>query len=151
MWWADSLEKTLMLGKTEGRRRGRQDEMGGWHHRRSGPVAHLCLTLLWPCELQHARLPCPSLPSWVCSKFEAWHAAVLGVTKNQTWLSGQTTRLELFFPCSSVWDLIPYSIRSYTVAYCGNIDAAVTCPPPSTPGNLWAWMGKKSIFMYNEF
>ena len=30
----DSLEKTLMLGKTEGRRRkGRQeDEMVGWHH-----------------------------------------------------------------------------------------------------------------------
>ena len=29
----DSLGKTLMLGKTEGRRRrGRQDEMVGWHH-----------------------------------------------------------------------------------------------------------------------
>ena len=33
----DSLEKTLMLGKIEGRRRrGRQDEMAGWHHRRNG-------------------------------------------------------------------------------------------------------------------
>ena len=30
---ANSLEKTLMLGKAEGRRkRGRQDEMVGWHH-----------------------------------------------------------------------------------------------------------------------
>ena len=30
---ANSLEKTLMLGKIEGRRRrGRQDEMVGWHH-----------------------------------------------------------------------------------------------------------------------
>ena len=30
---ADSFEKTLMLGKIEGRRkRGRQDEMVGWHH-----------------------------------------------------------------------------------------------------------------------
>ena len=29
----DSLEKTLMLGKIESRRRrGRQDEMVGWHH-----------------------------------------------------------------------------------------------------------------------
>ena len=29
----DSLEKTLMLGWIGGRRRrGRQDEMGGWHH-----------------------------------------------------------------------------------------------------------------------
>ena len=35
-----SLEKTLMLGKTEGRkRRGRQrteDGMAGWHHRFNG-------------------------------------------------------------------------------------------------------------------
>ena len=30
---AYSLEKTLMLGKSEGkRRRGKQDEMAGWHH-----------------------------------------------------------------------------------------------------------------------
>ena len=29
----DSLEKTLMLGKLEDRRRrGQQDEMVGWHH-----------------------------------------------------------------------------------------------------------------------
>ena len=30
----DSLEKTLMLGKIEGRReKGTEDEMVGWHHR----------------------------------------------------------------------------------------------------------------------
>ena len=35
---ADSFEKTLMLGKIEGRRRrGRtEDEMAGWHHRLNG-------------------------------------------------------------------------------------------------------------------
>ena len=33
----DSLEKTLMLGRTGGRRRRRrQDEMVGWHHWRDG-------------------------------------------------------------------------------------------------------------------
>ena len=33
----DSLEKTLMLGKTEGRRRrGQQDGMVGWHYRLDG-------------------------------------------------------------------------------------------------------------------
>ena len=33
MWRYDSLEKTLMLGKTEGRRRrGRQRIRGWWHH-----------------------------------------------------------------------------------------------------------------------
>ena len=37
MWRADSFEKTLMLGKIEGgRRRGRWDEMVGWHHRLDG-------------------------------------------------------------------------------------------------------------------
>ena len=35
MWRADSLEKTLMLGKIEGRRRSgwtTENEMAGWHH-----------------------------------------------------------------------------------------------------------------------
>ena len=33
----DSLEKTLVLGKVEGRRRrGQQDEVVGWHHRLDG-------------------------------------------------------------------------------------------------------------------
>ena len=33
----DSLEKTLMLGKTEGRRRkGRQNKVVRWHHRLDG-------------------------------------------------------------------------------------------------------------------
>ena len=34
MWKADSLEKTLMLGKIVGRRT--EDEMVGWHHRLNG-------------------------------------------------------------------------------------------------------------------
>ena len=35
---ADSLEKILMLGKIEGRRRkgGAENEMVGWHHRLNG-------------------------------------------------------------------------------------------------------------------
>ena len=34
---ADSFEKTLMLGKTEGEETGTtEDEMFGWHHRLSG-------------------------------------------------------------------------------------------------------------------
>ena len=36
----DSLEKTLMLGKTEGRRRREtEDEMVGWHHQLNGHQA----------------------------------------------------------------------------------------------------------------
>ena len=33
---ADSLEKTLMLGKIEGRRTTTEDEMVGWHHQLNG-------------------------------------------------------------------------------------------------------------------
>ena len=37
MWRTDSLEKTLMLGKIEGRRKsGQEDEMVGWHHQLNG-------------------------------------------------------------------------------------------------------------------
>ena len=38
MWRTNSLEKTFLLGKTEGRRRRgvTEDEMVGWHHRLSG-------------------------------------------------------------------------------------------------------------------
>ena len=32
----DSLEKTLMLEKIEGRRRGKKDKMVGWHHQLDG-------------------------------------------------------------------------------------------------------------------
>ena len=32
----DSLEKAVMLEKTEGRRRGWQDEKVGWHHKLNG-------------------------------------------------------------------------------------------------------------------
>ena len=32
----DSLEKSLMLGQIEGGRKGREDEMVGWHYRLNG-------------------------------------------------------------------------------------------------------------------
>ena len=81
--------KTLMLGKTEGkRRRGRQ------RTRWITDSMDMTLSELW--EILEDR--------------EAWHAAVHGVVKSQTWLNNRTTTI-FNFPatrtsrnkCPSLW------------------------------------------------
>ena len=72
MWRTDSLEKTLMLEKTEGRRRGQQRTR--WLDSTTN-LMDISLNKLQ--EMVKDR--------------EAGHAAVHGVTKSWTWLSNWTT------------------------------------------------------------
>ena len=81
MWTTDSLEKTLMLGKTEGRRRRAQQRIR-WLDGITN-AKDMILSRLW--ELVINR--------------EAWQVTVHGMAKSWTRLSNWTEPLRYFFFC----------------------------------------------------
>ena len=95
----NSLEKTLMLRKTEGKRRRGQQRMR-WL---DGIADSMDMNLTKP---------------WVRVDREAWHATVHGVTKSQSWLGDwQCT----FFPCIfNFWNSLRLDLKviSFKVYFC---------------------------------
>ena len=110
VWRVNSLEKTLMLGKIEGRkRRGRQDEMVGWHHRLNGY------------EFEQTQE--------TVKDRGAWRASVHGVTKGQTQLSNwRTTTIQIAYQILAV-----YSEHGLHWILMGNINHYRLCQLSPSP------------------
>ena len=77
-WSSDSLEKTLMLGKMRGRRRGEHQRM------------RMLDSITDAMDMNLGKL------QEMVRDREAWRAAVHGVRKSQTWITEQQWHVKTF-------------------------------------------------------
>ena len=134
---ANSLEKTPMLGNSEGRRKKGWQKMrwleGKSSQRINGITDLVDMNL---CKLQE-----------IVTEREAWHAAVLGVPESWTWLGDWTTAIVVFaflFAYMLIWNNELYK-SGFELSSC--IFGFVNQEPLS----LYFWVSYSSYLWRNNF
>ena len=130
MWRTDSLENTLILGKTEGRRRRGEQMM--W----------LLYDITNLTDMSLSKL-CKSVMDR-----EAWHAAVHGVTENLTWLRDRSGLRKMSLSLEVSLRIVPAQIKGlWQIGFPGGSGSKESASLQET----WVWSLVKKITCRREW